>query len=108
MVTTAQKRLRSLTASVAYAHAARKVEYKKYIDIKEVICFNKVPARFILIDGYIFPDVPSMYGGNIDIGWSVKDMVSNSQRQPFNSCRLPSKNVSSLVVLKVSHRVGGA
>ena len=91
MVTTAQERLRSLTASVANAHAARKVAYKKYIDVKEVMCLNKVPARIILIDGYIFPDVPSMYGSNIVIGWSVKHVVNKSQRQPFNSCRLPPR-----------------
>ena len=57
MVATAQERLHCLTAWVADAHAAPKLAYKKYIDVKKVICFNIVPARFISFDGNIFPDV---------------------------------------------------
>ena len=57
MVATAQERLHCLTASVADARAARKLAYKKYIDVKKVICFNNVPARFTSFDGNIFPDV---------------------------------------------------
>ena len=57
MVATAQERLHWLTASVADAHAARKLAYKKDIDVKKVICFSNVPARFASFDGNIFPDV---------------------------------------------------
>ena len=56
-VATVQERLHCRTASVAEAHAARKLAYKKYIDVKKVICFNNVPARFTSYDRNIFPDV---------------------------------------------------
>ena len=54
---TAQERLHCLTASVADAHAAQKLAYKKYIDVKKVIYFNNVPARYTSFDGNVFPDV---------------------------------------------------
>ena len=57
MVATAQERLHCLTASVADAHAARKLAYEKGIDVTKVICFNNVPGRFTSFDGNIFPDV---------------------------------------------------
>ena len=57
VVATAQERLHCLTASVADAHAARKLAYKKYIDVNKVICFNNVPAQFTSFDGNIFLDV---------------------------------------------------
>ena len=38
--------------SLGREHAAQKVAYKKYIEVKKVICFNKVLARFTSFDGY--------------------------------------------------------